>query len=258
MAPWAQATVAKADLNRRLGQDLLFAPGESNWKEACRLLDAAYEQYQAALEEASSVQRALVLRDQILPALPFYTRWVAASRGDDGRLCQQIESLWDDLHTLANQITPPEPGKIEATPSGLEARLGQVRDGFGQLQREFAKACEAMLGSEEPSTLLAIQEALRIPFLDLPEPAKQGYSRLTQVDISQGVNAPRGKLLSHLGRVEERLHATHLDLISRGNGNGDSRTPATAAEIRGWATQAARASLGSRSRPSVDRGTPRA
>jgi hypothetical protein len=240
VAPWVHSTVRNADENRRLGQDLLFAPGEPNWKEACRLLDAAYEQYQTALEEASSVRRALVLRDQILPALPFYTQWVATNRPLDQRLRQQVESLWDDVHTLTSQITPPEPGKIQSTPSGFQARLEQVRDGFSRLQREFARACEEMLGSEEPSTFLAIQEALRIPFLDLPEPAKQGYSRLTQIDISQAVNYPRVKLLSHMGRIEERLHATHVDLMSGGNGNRDSNTAATAAEIRARATQVAR------------------
>ncbi len=237
VAPWVQSTVAQADENRRLGQDLLFAPGEPNWKEASRLLDAAYEQYQAALEAASAVQRALALRDEILPALPFYTQWAATGRPNDQRVRELVEALWDDLHTLTSQISPPEPGKTQSTTSGFPARLEHVRDGFSRLQREFAGACEAMLGSEEPSTFLAIQEALRVPFLDLPEPAKQGYSHLTQIDISQGINYPRVKLLAHAGKIEERLHATHLDLLSRENGNRDSRSPAIAAEVRARATQ---------------------
>ena len=95
-----------------------------------------------------------------------------------------------------------------------------------------------MLGSEEPQTIRTLEEALRLPFLDLPESVKQGRSRLTQMDITQAANFPRVKLLYHLAKVDERLQSRHRELMS--GASEEEARPASPDDHRARANESAR------------------
>ena len=238
VVPWIQAMVEQADGKRRLGQDLLFASDESSWREAGRLLDTAHEQYAEALQTAESVHNALALRDQILPVFSAYAQWVARNSPQDGRIRQNVESICDSMHLLMRQAAPPEPGAKSPSAVDLAQKTEQTRASFVRLQRAFAANCESLLGSEEPQTIVGLDDALSLPFLDLPESVKQGFSRLTQMDITQVANFPRIKLLSHLAKVDERLQARYLEVLTGVSEEGTQ--PASANERRARANASAR------------------
>jgi hypothetical protein len=216
VAPWVWQKVAQGDELRRPGHDLLFAADERSWNEAIRLLDGASARYAEAGEQAGKLREKLAVRDRILPTLPYYTRWLVQNRPGDGQLQQQAEALWDRLHESLGRLQPSPKNLAGPSPAddSAAASLGQ---GYGQIEREFARACESALAASEPDNLAAILEALKVPFLDLPEEAKSGLTRLSQVDISQRSNDARVKLLAHAARLEESLHSRYAKVLEDGD-----------------------------------------
>ena len=90
------------------------------------------------------------MRDEVLPVLPGYTRWLAGrSRGDGDELAELGERLWDDLHALVRALeadapdfdsirSEPPPTADDPHPLSLAERLARVRKGYDGLVRGFA------------------------------------------------------------------------------------------------------------------------
>ena len=91
--------MARADEDRRLGIDLLFSSNQDDWETARKHLEAASMSYQEIGRAAEIVRDALALRDEVLPLLPGYTRWVARWSRDGDHLAETGEALWSDARS---------------------------------------------------------------------------------------------------------------------------------------------------------------
>jgi hypothetical protein len=191
--PWVRAPLARADEERRLGVDLLFSSDPRDWDEAETHLDAAARAYRDVSDAAGVVRDALALRDEMLPVLPGYCRWLARWSRDGDGLMELAESIWDDVHALtrALEADPPDFGSIRSEPRptaddphplSLAERVDRVRTRFDRLQRGFASACDRALRAESPDAWGVLDDALRVPFADLPPAVEADLPMLTGSD----------------------------------------------------------------------------
>lgn len=102
--------VAKADRDRRRGEDLLFAAVEPHHAEAKRLLQSAESQYQQVQKKAAPVRKALEVRDAVFADLTFLTEWASL---DNSHLTDEQqrkpEALWKETHALADRVSQLDP-----------------------------------------------------------------------------------------------------------------------------------------------------
>src|SRR5207302_11374836 len=104
--------VREADETRRLGEDLLFAQEQTAWDSARSSFQKANLLYAAAQQDAAVVRHALAVRDQVLQALPAYSRSLARQRMPEGTGRQQVDRelldralhLWQEVHRLGQLL----------------------------------------------------------------------------------------------------------------------------------------------------------
>ncbi|MCA1685953.1 MAG: hypothetical protein LC745_08210, partial [Planctomycetia bacterium] len=171
-------------------------------------LEAAGRAYREIGEAAGVVRKALALRDEVLPVLPAYTRWLARRPGEGTEGC---ERLWDDLHALTGALEAERPdfGSIrkdplptadDPHPLSLAGRVERVRTGFDGLVRRFALACNQALRAESPGSWAVLDDALGVPFVDFPASVKADLPLLNSPD-----RRPRFKIASDARRIGRRV-----------------------------------------------------
>jgi hypothetical protein len=122
VAAWIVAKVDEGDRHRRQAEDMLMA---SDRREAC---DGSYGQaeaaYQAAIQGAEKVRRAILARDRALSDLVPITEWLAgwyppADQVDLLRdLVDSTEDLWKKVHVLGRVLEVPALDAIDPPPTG--------------------------------------------------------------------------------------------------------------------------------------------
>jgi hypothetical protein len=166
---WVDQPLRKADRERQLGEDLLFAVDKVSWGKAAEALKNAEADYAQCAIDAQTASDGLRIRDRVLSRLPYYARWLAGYRGSlpDGeveRLLKLIEKMASDTHQLAEKLddVPAEAklrlGEVKNLTSGLQAELKE-------LQRVFDAESGGLTGVVLPSNWHAIDNALTVPFL---------------------------------------------------------------------------------------------
>jgi len=173
--PWVAATVTAADVERRAGEDRLFADA-SHWAEARESLERARTGYQAALALASQGQTANDALQTALARLPCFEPWVTTRATLDGRqvtsgrrLDQDLTSLWQRAHRLesdlqALQRATPDLGAVDTATS---ARLAQDAEALNSARAEFERHVaiqwEALAGAASPDGFRDLEDALASP-----------------------------------------------------------------------------------------------
>jgi hypothetical protein len=169
--PGVRAVVEKADVNRRAGEDLLFA-GESRRAEARTKLAEADELYANALNVSRVVREGLAARDRALADLPFLTRWLAAQRLDDARV-RDLEGLWAKVHALDTTLADAarQPDRAAQMIDRLAAATRDVQGPFQEVVDRFHEQCRAAADfSVLQQNWLGIEQALAVPMI---EPARR-------------------------------------------------------------------------------------
>lgn len=145
--PWVAAAVTAADLERRAGEDRLFAD-PSHWNEARQALDRAAAGYTAALASAGRGQAVRQTLYATMARLPHFERWVSTrvvlderQRTGGHRLLEDMESLWERSHRIEAALralcrpgpdAQPHPMLAEAT-----ANLVREADELTSARNEF-------------------------------------------------------------------------------------------------------------------------
>jgi hypothetical protein len=182
---WIETTIPKADLERGLGEDLLFSQ-EKDWSKALERLQKAEKLYGEALATAGMVREALEVRNQVFAWLPSYTLWAASRRrpaaentpADVGNL----ERLWDKAHELDATLR-------QRKTDGLAGLTKDVRTGYDKVKGEFEARLEELKGlGVQQTPWHEIQAALAVP---LSEPGE----RMSLLESSRAIS--RKLLVEH-------------------------------------------------------------
>ncbi len=166
---WIDQPLRKADRERQLGEDLLFAVDQASWGKSEENLQHAEVGYAQCAVDARTAAEGLRVRDRLLSRLPYYAHWAAAYRGalPDGevkRLLDLIEKMASETHQLAE--------KLDDVPADTRLSLTEVKNltdalnaEFTELQRMFDAESGSLTGVVLPSNWHAIDNALAVPFL---------------------------------------------------------------------------------------------
>jgi hypothetical protein len=190
---WLGPEAAAADAEHRLGQDLLLTSRPEDWKAAADKLEEAKKQYDRVQARAATLRRALLLRDELLAALPYYTQWVARQRPADAnerRTFEQgplakVEELWRRLNELDALLRLPDVQKLDELDVPPTPRLRTLDEKWKEFQREYDEA----RGGNFPSAQKPwnrLEALLAVPFLP-PADREQLLKKSRQ--ISKTLNA---------------------------------------------------------------------
>jgi hypothetical protein len=113
VVPWVRQKIEKADGERRLGQDLLFASVKASWTTAAQHLDRAAAGYRAAQKEADTVRRALWERDRALAQLPWYVRYLGEQSLPPDRQTEALDAC-RKVHELSRLLDQPARSAAQA------------------------------------------------------------------------------------------------------------------------------------------------
>lgn len=195
--PWVRTRMDEADTLRRQGLDLLFASDASSWDRGGDLLRRAEQIYHEVQDDANPVRTALSLRDEVLEALPDYSRWLGQIRTyvlqvRNLRLDEletTVEQLWDDTHALVELLEQNDPKTIRHPADGprsadLVSLTERVRSSFQVVASGFDSHVRSIDESDLGSLWSEIRIALTVPFDDL---------------------RMRERLLANLERIEQRF-----------------------------------------------------
>ncbi len=177
VVPWIRPWVKEGDQSRRLGEDLLFAGGDQLTKSA-ELLQAARDKYQQALKAAAQVRAAMMLRNEVLESLPYYSSWLAnrmsrdSSSSEEQAMLMQTQQLWKDTHTLVHLLgqqkpewidEPPPPELGDLSPLSLTKQTDAVQQGMDSLLRHFRRHWQRLSTIENADSCVNAALALTVP-----------------------------------------------------------------------------------------------
>ncbi len=165
-APWIEAAVEKADVQRRLGEDLLFASMKEDDARGQALKAAESDAdfgYKAVRDRALIVRQAIRVRDQALAELPWYTQWLGRRplNTDEER---PLTELWAKVHDLCDQLEKPDYAKAPA----LSAATDAVNTGMESLRTQFQTACgdKDKQWTKLQDNLRTLDDLLSVPLID--------------------------------------------------------------------------------------------
>lgn len=166
--PWTQAIIARADEQRRRGEDRMFATGASAWKLAAQDLDGADKDYQEALRRAEIARQACFVRDAALAELPGLASWLDARPEAAETDLKRLSDLWRSTDRLAEML---EPHAVQTDSfNQVETQARELRRELERFRSEFDKHCHG-LGSKETPTVRnwrELEAALLVPWI-LPD-----------------------------------------------------------------------------------------
>jgi hypothetical protein len=209
VAPWIREALDQGDRERRLGFDLLFASDPVRWSQAHQRFGLAEVHYRRAAEQATVIQRALRLRDEILPVLPYYSQWIAR-RGEQPAVSKLpggltrialVESLWEQSHDLLSTLESPDARRIaqapeptgeDRNPMSLSQRVDRLRTDFDALKLEFALACQQTSRGGVADRWSSRDDLLRVPFDEVRTPDGNTVTRIALIEslLQDGDPAP--------------------------------------------------------------------
>jgi hypothetical protein len=233
---WVAAAVTAADVDRRAGEDRLFADA-SHWPEARESLERARAGYTSALALAVQGQAAHDALQAAFARLPGFERWVATRVTLDGRqiaggrrLDEDLTSLWQRVHRLEAELqtlqrSTPDLGAIDAAASAhLAQEAAAINSARAEFERHVTMQWESLAGAASPDGWRDLEEALASPLVPwelrsrlldarvrvsralwlqsgLTDAATVGVPAEEQVQRAHQIAARRGKLaLAALGR----------------------------------------------------------
>lgn len=179
--PWLQNLLDGADQQRLLGQDLLLIGDVENLGRARDHLHSAEATYRDALARATTIQRALAVRDRVIPMLPYYCRWVAsvsvprdARSGASSPLVRLCQDLCKSTDRLLESLRVPELRNGSLMPTGstngilrdLDERAQIVEGYFRELESRFLEVWRQFADVSLPSLWSDAENALHVPYLD--------------------------------------------------------------------------------------------
>lgn len=160
--PWIKAKVEAADLERQLGQDLVFASETADWKKAHERLDQARQLYLEAQEIGLEVRRALRVRDRLFAELPYYSQWLARRRAADEPLLRKVANLWKQLHELDRLLDRTERNGLAPLAKDAQEAFASLKDTFDRNCNELAAAINVVLQNRWHE----LEDALVVPFIE--------------------------------------------------------------------------------------------
>lgn len=159
---WTHKQIAAADRERQLGEDLLFDVKPESHAQAAGHFQTAEDGYAAARKRAGVVSAALSARDRVFARLPYYARWVAATRGgpvlpDD--LVPKLEQAARAAHEIDRLMRAEGAGDDAA----LAAQTTQA-EAFDFVVQKFDDATALLTEQKQGSNLHHLDAALGVPF----------------------------------------------------------------------------------------------
>ncbi len=163
--PWISEGVARADRERRLGEDWLFGEEQAHWDKAAEHFDAARQLYEQARDDGRLVREALDAQARALSDLPYYAAWLArrrlspdsvARQEEDAQLQQlvnRLERLGERTHQLTALLRQPDPARIgeakaapdpnQPTLASLGAEVAKGRADLKQAYDQIVRVTDA-------------------------------------------------------------------------------------------------------------------
>jgi len=169
--PWIVEQVSSGDMQRRMGEDLLFAD-KNDRKKADRHFLTARRQYQLAIHQSENVATAIQIRNQVFANAPHFAVWISElsrteSNASSIPLLDRFENLMRDTHKLAKRL---QVSQVDSD-SNFYISTQQKQDLASQVDR--VKTELAFLKSEfEQWCKLQFDTASRVSETDLREPGK--------------------------------------------------------------------------------------
>ncbi len=136
LLPWLLKSIGDADAKRRVGEDQIFSAAAVERKSGSDALDSAGNAYEAARKVPATVRRALMVRDQALAELPYYTEWRGWEAGDQ----TDLTDLWAKVYHLCDLLDRPDAPDWQSDQAAIAA--SDVKKGLDQLHKEFTVACK--------------------------------------------------------------------------------------------------------------------
>ncbi|MFO0947237.1 MAG: hypothetical protein U1D30_15050 [Planctomycetota bacterium] len=179
--PWLRSLIDAADGQRLLGQDLLFVGDQENLGRARGNLHTAQGIYRDAFERGSTIQRALTVRDRVIPMLPYYCRWVAAIKtprdvpgGSADPLIRLCQNLCKSTDRLLESLRLPElrnsnpisQGSTDDILRSVEEQSQIVEGYFQELESRYLEVWREFADVSLPSLWSDAENALSVPYLD--------------------------------------------------------------------------------------------
>jgi hypothetical protein len=177
--PWVREKVEKADALRRTGEDRILATDRESWNQSGDDLRKAETGYLDARADADKVRAALLTRDEVLAALPYYSHWMARRRAvEESELraledqVKSLETLWREAHYLARLVETPDARRIneaialdgkDIRPRSVSAQADLVKKTFDELELNFERHCNELSGAALQSVWRDTDDALVVP-----------------------------------------------------------------------------------------------
>jgi hypothetical protein len=143
--PWIKNKVEAADQERRLAEDLLFAP-PSHAKQAEAHATTSMGTYAEAQKAGLALREAFAIRDRVLADLPYYALWSIQHRGtDSGARVDSVEQLALKTHELARLLNPNQSPLPWPVPEPIKSLTADVAAGFKDLNARFELQCDSLI-----------------------------------------------------------------------------------------------------------------
>ncbi|MFO0899135.1 MAG: hypothetical protein U0836_17050 [Pirellulales bacterium] len=248
---WVAAAVTAADVQRRAGEDRLFADA-AHWNDARQALSQAQAGYEAALAAAARGQAAREAVAIAMARLPHYERWVATrvmlgtrQRVGGHRLLDDMESLWQQTHRLetalqavnkADEQGRPQPIAAE-TVADLARQADQLNAARGEFEQQVLGQWEALANAASPDGWRDLENCLASPLIpwELRARLLEARARVGRaLWVQSGLSAPSSAEIPW----EEQRDRTHDVAARRGRlalaalGQAWFDRPAAAGEAR--------------------------
>jgi von Willebrand factor type A domain len=155
---WIQTAIETADAQRGPAEDLVLSSIAAERTEARQGLTSAADGYEAARKRAGMLRKALLVRDQALAELPYFTHW----RASEVQPAKQanLTDLWAKVDQLCDLLEKPDPDK------GLSDVVKVVEEGLARQHGEFDAECRKLQSAPERQTpLMELEALLSAPFI---------------------------------------------------------------------------------------------
>jgi len=203
--PWIKSDVDKADVNRRIAEDLLFATDPAEQPRAWANIEQAQQTYRIAEDRATQLRSAYATRDDAFAQLPFYSHWLchrlprtgSSPNRQNNLHLELVTSLWQKSHDLES-ILSHESNNQSQSIDRLQQLTAEIQTGLEDIQRIYIDHCEGLLRLQLPEACREIECARLVPF---PSPALRRLLLAHEDEVSR-------KLIS------ETMNAGQIDVVA--------------------------------------------
>src|SRR5262249_25905303 len=163
--PWLADDIAKADIIRLRGEDLLFSTESADWLKAEKLLNDASDGYNATRAKQAQIRLALNTRDRILAELPFLARWVAGLH--DEFQPARLQELLGTVETIAREAHQLSAALADVSFDHLVAvDVAKLGAAFDRLKQDYFERTAGLHDEARPANWHRLDNALNVPLLE--------------------------------------------------------------------------------------------